>query len=355
MKWNSIALALAVLMASCSESNHSRKPDVRQEKPRLNYPLATVRKGGVATTVKLPAQLAAYQEVNIFPKVNGYVQSVLVDIGSKVTKGTLLLTLEAPELQQSVLEAKEKYAKAFADYTIDKEHYERLLVAARTAGAVSPLDLSTLKARMDADKAVCSAEKANWQMQQTMQGYLQVRAPFSGVITERNIHPGILVSAVDKGKPVLELKQTDKLRLQADIPETIAATLKDKDAVSFFVSSFPGKKMIGMISRKADNVNLRYRSERIEVDVDNKEGLLTPGMYADIILDAKGDSNGFSVPRSAVVISTERKYVLKYRNGKIIKVDVFTGNEAPDSIQVYGDLKDGDQVIARANDEIAEN
>lgn len=353
MKSYNIAFVLMILVASCSESNQSKKNENNPEKKHVDYRLATVRKGGVSTTIKLPAQLAAYQEVNIFPKVNGYVKNVLVDIGTKVKKGTLLMTLEAPEIQQSVLQAKEKYAKAFADYTIDKEHYERLLVAAKTAGAVSPLDLSSLKAKMDADNAVCSAERANWQMQQTMQDYLQVKAPFDGVITDRNVHPGLLVSAVDRDKSMLELKQTDMLRLQVDIPETVSSTLKDKDSVSFFVSSFPGKIMKGIISRKSDNIDSRYRSERVEVDVRNKDGLLAPGMYVDVTLNSGGDIGAFIVPKTSVVTSTERKYVLKYENGKIVKVDVSTGNEASGNIQIYGNLHDGDNVIVNADEEMS--
>jgi len=278
----------------------------------------------------------------------------LVDIGSKVSKGQLLMTLDAPELEEASLQAKEKYERAKADYSIDQEHYQRLQEASKTAGAISPLDLSTIKAKMDADNALCNAEKANWQMQQTMMGYLQVTAPFAGVITIRNVHPGALVSAEEKSIPMLQLKQVDHLRLQVDIPEGIAGSLKDKDSIAFYTSSFPGKKMTAFISRKSDNVNEQYRSERMEADVFNKDGALAPGMYADVVLQSKGNDNAMSVPKSAVVTSTERKYVLVMNNGKITKTDVSTGNETVDNIEVYGSLQPGDSVITNANDEITE-
>ncbi len=281
-----------------------------------------------------------------------YVKTVLVDIGSKVAQGTLLMILAAPELQQEALQAKEKYARAQADYSIDKEHYQRLLEASKTPGAIATLDLSTIKSKMDADNAVCNAEKANWQAQQTMLGYLRVTAPFAGVITERNVHPGALVSASVKDKPMLELKQIDQLRLQVDIPEALAGTLKDRDTVSFFVSAYPGKKMTGFISRKSNNVNAQYRSERMEIDVINNDRLLSPGMFTEVVLNSKGNMAGMSVPKTAVVTSTERKYVLLVKDGKTIKVDVSTGNETPGRIEVYGNLQVGDKVIASANDEI---
>ncbi|MBN9295986.1 MAG: efflux RND transporter periplasmic adaptor subunit [Filimonas sp.] len=352
MKAYLIPIVSAVLFASCTSSNEKEKKEPVASK--ASYDLATVEKGGVASSIKLPAQLAAYQEVSIFPKANGYVKTVLVDIGSKVSAGTLLMTLEAPELIQAAAQAKEKYARAKADYSIGKEKYNRLLEASATAGAISPLDLSTVRAKMEADSSLANAEKVNWEMQQTLLSYLKVYAPFDGVITERNVHPGMLVSATVKDKPMLELKQVAHLRLQVDMPEALSSTLKEKDTVSFYVSAMPGKRMVATISRVSMNVNAQYRTERMEMDVYNKDGALSPGMYADVMVQSKGNAQAFYVPRRAVVTSTERRYVLAVRDGKTVKVDVSTGNSTADKIEVYGALQTGEKIIANANDEIAE-
>lgn len=354
MKHNIFFMGFIILLAACSTNRAENRQHDEIKKGKLVYALTTVQQGSLASVIKLPAQLAAYQEVSIFPRVNGYVKSVQVDIGSKVTAGTLLMLLEAPELAQAALQAREKYARSKADYSIDKEHYLRLLEASATSGAISPLELSTIKAKMEADSAVSNAEKANWQMQQTMLGYLEVRAPFAGIITERNVHPGALVSAAEKTKPMLELKQTAHLRLQVDIPETIAGYLKQKDTISFYVSAFPGKKMTGLIIRRSNNINSAFRSERMEIDIANKEGLLSPGMFADVTVFPKGNGKTLFVPRTAVVTSTERKYVLLVKNGKIKKVDVSTGSETGTSTEIYGTVQAGDSLIAVANDEIKE-
>src|SRR6202000_1401964 len=153
--------------------------------------------------------------VSIFPKVNGYVKDVLVDVGSRVHKGQLLMVLEAPELEQAVMQAKEKYAQPKLDYTINEQNYQRMLQASETPGAVSPMNLASLKAKADADSTVTNAEKANWQMQEAILGYLHVTAPFDGVIAERNVHPGALVSAESHDThPMLDLREVDHLRLQ---------------------------------------------------------------------------------------------------------------------------------------------
>jgi membrane fusion protein (multidrug efflux system) len=349
---NIILLCTVAALYGCSDNKAAEN---KTSAPvAAGYTLATVQKAGMEQTIKLPAQLAAYQEVTIFPKVNGYVKTVSVDIGSHVSRGQLLMSLEAPEVQQAVLQAKEKYARAKSDFSLNKDNYLRLKFASQTAGAISPMDLATAKSKMESDSALSNAEKANWQMQQAMMAYLQVTAPFNGIITERNTHPGALVSAEVKDKPMLELKEVDHLRLQVDIPEGLAASLKNNDKVSFYLTAMPGKKMTASVSRKSGNVNIQYRSERVELDVPNRDGLLSPGMYADIILNTTGNPLALIVPKSAVVTSTERKYVLAVRDGKTVKVDVSTGIENNNKIEVIGDLKNTDKVIAAANDEIEE-
>jgi membrane fusion protein, multidrug efflux system len=343
------------ILFSCCQSAKPEKAKESETDNKPHYQLAAVQTTGTSSMIKLPGQLAAYQEVSIFPKVNGYVKNVNVDIGSKVKKGQLLMTLEAPELEQSTMQAKEKYARTKADLSIDREHYNRLLEASQTPGAISPLDLSFVKSKMESDSAVSNAAKSNWQMQETMQAYLVVTAPFNGVITERNVHPGALVSAESKdSKPMLELKEIALLRLQVDIPENLAGTMKVNDTISFYTSALPGKKITGHISRKSMNVNTQFRSERVEADVINEDEQLAPGMYADIVIYSKGNASGFSVPKSCVVTSTERKYVLALRSGKIAKIDVTTGNESGKMIEVFGNLEKSDSLIINANDEIRE-
>ncbi|HVU99068.1 MAG TPA: efflux RND transporter periplasmic adaptor subunit [Puia sp.] len=349
-----ILVSASALIYGCSDDKAADKtPATPAAAPQ--YTLATAEKRSVEQVYKLPAQLAAYQEVSIFPKVNGYVKSVLVDIGSHVAAGQLLMVLEDPELEQAAAQAREKYYQTVSSYTISRENYERLRQASKTPGAISPMDLATARSKTEADSALCNAEKAAWQQQQVMLAYLKVTAPFKGVITQRNVHPGALVSAEGKdGKPMLELKDVDRLRLQVSIPESMAGTLRGNDTISFYLSSFPGKRFVGHIARKSMNINQQYRSEPVELDVYNQDEKLSPGMYADVLFDSKGNPNALAVPKTAVVTSTERKYVIVIRDGKTARVDVSTGNEGSSLIEVLGDLRPGDQVVASANDEIKE-
>lgn len=342
---------LLFLCACSSNGAENKNADPKKIEPE-HYNTTRVEKSNITDKIKLPGQLEAYQEVSIFPKVNGYVKRVLVDIGSPVHKGQLLMELEAPELIQATLSAKEKYAKSRADYAIDRERYKRLLEASGTAGAISPLDLSEMKSKMEADSALSNAEKSNWQMQEAMQTYLTVVAPFNGVITERNVHPGALVSATVKDKPMLELKEIEHLRLAVDIPENLAVGLKPKDSISFYTSAMPGKRMSGFLSRKSMNVNAQFRTERMEIDVDNSNRLLAPGMYADVMIYANGNVNMLSVPNTAVITNTERKYVIKLADHKARLVDVGTANSSDGRVEIYGNLNPGDEIITNASEDI---
>lgn len=349
-----LLLPAALFVYGCSDDKAAEKK-AAPPTAEPHYTLATAEHQPVEQVYKLPAQLAAYQEVSIFPKVNGYVRNVLVDIGSHVSTGQLLMVLEDPELEQAAAQAREKYYQSMSSYTISRENYERLRQAAKTPGAISPMDLATARSKREADSALCNAEKAAWQQQQVMLAYLKVTAPFKGVITQRTIHPGALVSAEAKdGKPMLELKEVEHLRLQVAIPENMAGTLRSNDTIAFYLSSFPGKRFVGHIARKSMNINQQYRSEPVELDVSNPDEKLSPGMYADVLFDSKGNPNALAVPKTAVVTSTERKYVIVIRDGRTAKVDVSTGNEGSSRVEVLGDLKPGDQVVANANDEIKE-
>jgi len=346
----------SLIVTSCSrkESDPSEKKSAD-----VKYSLCIVKMQELGTTLRLPAQLNPFYEVSIYPRVTGYIKNLPVDIGSVVKQGQLLMEMEAPDVEQNSVSAQERYIKVQATYRASKDNYYRLLNTAKTAGAVSPNDLQEAQSQMQSDSALCNSEKANWKAMESMKDYLTVRAPFDGTITQRNVHPGALVIAGNGSKmemdPLLELQQISELRLQVKVPETFATQLEDGQSVSFKVDALPGKTFTGAISRQANSLDDKYRSESFEIDVPNSGNLLMPGMYAEVLLPLKGHPNACVVPQSAVVISTEKKYVIKVQNNKTVLVDVTTGNENKGMIEIFGDVKTGDSVIGKANDEIKQD
>jgi len=353
---NIVSISATVILFSLVFTSCSRKDkDTSEKVSAVKYTLYPLKmQEALPTTLRLPAQLNPFYEVSIYPRVTGYIKTLPVDIGSVVKEGQVLMEMEAPDVEQNSLSAQERYIKVQATYRASKDNYYRLLNTAKTAGAVSPNDLQLAQSQMQSDSALCNSEKANWMAMEALKDYLIVRAPFDGTITSRNVHPGALVTTGSKTdmKPLLELQQVSKLRLQVKVPETFATQLEDAQNVSFVVDALPGKTFTGTISRQANSLDDKYRSEAFEIDVINSDNLLMPGMYAEVLLPLKGHSNALIVPQSAVVISTERKYVIKVQGSKAVLVDVTTGNEANGSIEIFGDIKPGDSVIEKANDEI---
>jgi len=342
---------VAIILVSCGRKDSKASDKLSSIK---NYSLVSVKNQALPTVLRLPAQLNPYEIVDIFPKVNGYVKEMLVDMGANVKQGQVLMIMEAPEVEQNSLGAHERYIRAQASYSESKDKYTRLVKTAETSGAVSPNDLLSAQSKMQSDSAWSNSEKANWQAMESMKDYLTVRAPFDGSITQRNIHPGALVTIGNKGdmKPMLELQQTTKLRLQINVPETYATQLAFNQIVNFNVDALPGKLFSGIIARQANSVDEKFRNEAIEVDVLNSDNLLMPGMYAEVLLPINGHSNAFIVPQSAVVKSTERKYVIKAIDNKADLIDVQTGNENNGMIEIFGNISNGDIVISNAADDI---
>jgi RND family efflux transporter MFP subunit len=168
------------------------------------------------------------------------------------------------------------------------------------------------------------------------------------------VHPGALVGPNLKAddKPMLVLQQENKLRLVIDVPELYSNQLEGHTVVNFRVSTLPGKIFRGNISRSAGSLNVKYRSEAIEVDVKNDDRLLKPGMYAEVELPVQRNTHSLVVPSSAIVTSQEKKYIITLDNNKAHWVDVVTGNSKNDSTEVFGDLRAHAKVIVNANDEI---
>jgi membrane fusion protein (multidrug efflux system) len=351
------ALTAAMLFTACSHDEKrstDTDPAPRDSASSTKYQIGEVVEGRLGSTANLPAVLKPFERVDIYPKVNGFIKDIPVDRGSEVHRGQLLVRLEAPEIEQQYYSAKAKYLQVYALYLASKDDYDRLVVANKVPGTVSAHDLELAHAKMIADSASAQGEIANYKALEATSSYLTVTAPFDGVITERNVHPGALVGPAQKSedRPMLVLEQQIKLRLVIDVPEVYSNQLSGHSLVRFHVSTLPGKIFKGTISRSAGSLNMKYRSEAIEVDVNNIGRLLKSGMYAEVELPVSRNTNSLVVPASAIVTSQEKRYVICIGGGKAHWIDVTEGNSRHDSVEVFGDLHARDPIIINANDEI---
>ena len=346
-------IAAIIFMSACSQN----KPvDLSKESHAKSYKLGTIVSRKISSSVKLPGELKPFEEVKIYPKVNGFVKEVLVDRGSKVHKGEVMITLEAPEIEQQLLAAKAKYQQAEESFHTSKSKYDRLLLASKTEGAVSAFDLESIKSKTNEDEALANAEKSNVSALESLAGYLTITAPFDGVISERNIHPGALVGPNAKAEmPLLKLEQENKLRLVVYIPETFANKINYDAKVSFTLTSLPDKNFEGTINRSAGALNTNLRAEAVEIDVQGNNNIIKSGMYAEVTVPLSSDASSFVVPSTAIITSTERKYIIAIENQKTKLLDVREGISKNDSTEIFGNLKSDEKIIINGNNEIKEN
>ncbi|WP_336515931.1 efflux RND transporter periplasmic adaptor subunit [Pollutibacter soli] len=322
---------------------------------RSIYETGHVEEKPMSGYIKLPGQLKPFEEVNIYAKANGFINEVLTDRGSAVRKGQVLVTLDAPELRSQLQSAVSKFVQAQENAAASKEKFRRLREAAKEEGAVAPLDLDIASSRMKADEAIVMSEKSNVESMTNIENYLTIKAPFNGVIVQRNVSAGALVGPGSKSndQPMLVLQYLDKLRLEVYIPEAYVDKVDLKSPVRFVFNANPGKEYQASISRSANTLT-QMRSEAIEIDIQNNDQQLKPGMYAEVKVPLLSESKSLSIPDNAIVRSTERQYVIAIREGKAVFVNIIEGLKANDSTEVFGDLRGGDEILLHATDEIRE-
>ena len=292
--------------------------------------------------------------MDIYAKENSFVKNVNVDVGSEVKQGQLLVSMEAPEINSQLSEAQSNLQSIEAIYISTKAHYDRLLETSKTPGTISPNDLDEALAEVNSQNARLQGAKAAYGSIAATKNYLNIKAPFDGVITARNINPGAYVGPSGKGSdvPLFVLQQQKRLRLVISVPEIYSGLLNQRDEISFNVKSMPDHKFTAKVKRLAGALDEHLRSERLEMDVMNNDKKLLPGMYAEVNIPMPAKDSSFVIPKTALVSSTEKVFVIRIVNGKAEWVDVKKGREADGKTEVYGNLNPGDQLIKTATDEI---
>lgn len=356
------------LLTSCGKQDTS-SAKASPPDPTAKVQATKVISQKLAITVHLPGEIEPYEVVAIFPKVTGFVKSIAVDRGSHVKTGELIAQLEAPELisqrseaQSKVQAAQAQLAAAEAKVASDEGTYEHLKAAAATPGVVAGNDLFVAQKALDADRAQLKAQQDNVSAaQQSLhaiaqtEAYLQVKAPFDGVVTERNVHPGALVGPAGASlasAPMVRIETLSRLRVVVPVPETYAAGVPEGTKVDFTVPAFPGRTFNGTIARIAHSVDEKTRTMPVELEAANMKSELSPGTFSDVLWPVRRSYPTLFVPTSSIASTLERVFVVRVRDGKAEWVDVKTGPTVEKMTEVFGDLHEGDIVAVRGTDEL---
>lgn len=367
---SSVLLLLAAALAGCDGGSPAANPAA------ANAPQAAVSVETVAVVskkldapVSLPAQLLPYETVDVYPKVTGFIESINVDRGSHVKKGELLIRLTAPELvaqrsqAESALRAAEsQLASTQAKLAADQGTYLHLASAAKTPGVVADNDLLVANQTAIADKGTVAAAESNagaareaLRSVKQMESYLKIEAPFDGVVTTRNLHPGALVgpaSGQGGAMPILQIVNANRLRLVVPVPEAQVGAMKEGQQVNFTVPAYPGQNFHSPIARIAHSIDLNTRTMPVELDVQNRDGRLSPGSYASVMWPVQRPYPTLFVPVTAVSSDQQHSFVIRVRDGKTEWVTVQAGQSVGSNVEVFGGLQAGEEVVRTASDSI---
>jgi RND family efflux transporter MFP subunit len=237
---------------------------------------------------------------------------------------------------------------------------DRLRKAAATPGAVAGNEVIQAEKQVEAAQALVRsrqeagrAAQAAVQAQKDLEAYLKLTAPFDGVVTERLVHPGALVGpAADLALMVIQ--QVSRLRLVVAVPEVDVGSITRGGNIPFHVPAYPERAYSGTVARIAHVLDPKTRTMAVELDVGNADGSLAPAMYPSVKWPVRRSRPALYVPKSSVITTTERTFVIRDRNGRAEWVDVKKGASDDNQVEVMGDLRPGDLVVRLATDELRE-
>jgi RND family efflux transporter MFP subunit len=321
----------------------------------------------ISQTIDLPGEFQPFQSVSIHAKVRGYVDQVLVDRGSVVKKGQLMAELTAPEMMAQIAESESKLQAAESDrlraearLAAVQSTYDRLKKAAETPGAIAGNELIQAQRQVEAAQALLQSKRqarvaaeAGVRAQKDLEAYLRITAPFDGIVTDRLVHPGALVGP-GSDPVLLVIQEVSHLRLVVAVPEEDIGGIVRGARMAFRVPAYPERIYSGTLARVAHALDAKTRTMAVELDVFNRDSSLSPGMYPSVKWPIRRSRSCLVVPKTSVVTTTERTFVIRNRGGHAEWVNVSKDAADGDLVEVSGNLQASDMVVRRGTDEIRE-
>jgi RND family efflux transporter MFP subunit len=304
----------------------------------------------------LPSTLQAFTESPIYARTNGYLSHWYKDIGSRVQKGQLLADIETPEIDQELMQARAARDQADAQMKLagtSAKRYENL----QTMDAVAQQETDERTSAYVQGQAQLAAATANLHRLGQLESFKHIYAPFSGVITKRNIDIGALINAGNSGanQELFDMAKLDPIRVFVDVPEIYAPSVRTGVHATIELAGLAGQHFAGNVARTADSIDLATRTLRTEIDVPNPKGALLPGSYAQVHFDVNIKTMRLSVPVNALLFRAEGiRAAVVGADGKVHLKPVVIGRDYGTTLEVLGGLDQNDAVILNPSDSLEE-
>lgn len=381
-----VSLAVASTMTACHAGDGSSSEAKAASIPAAR--VAAAQRGNISHVLTLAGQFQPYQVVDVHPKVSGYMKQIRVDIGDMVHQGQVLAVLEVPELKaqlqqtvhqvnqskEEIAQAQHEINRAIATHAALHAAYERLqdaakghpgLIAQQELDDAQSKDLAS-EAQVDAAKSALAAAQqqsgaaqADNQRVQALHDYTTVTAPIAGVVVWRYADTGALIqggtTSNSQDLPIVRLSQSTLLRLRLPVPESDVRYVHDGDEVDLRVDAI-GRSFRGKVVRFTRDVNSETRTMETEVDLDNKDLAIAPGMYANAMLSLAHVENVVTIPLEAIELQGRQQvvYVLDASNHVHVR-PVQVGLQGTKLAEIRSGLQPGERVIIGGQEKYQEN
>ena len=324
--------------------------DLAKQTVLVTHPSA----GPSENEIVLPGNLQAFNEASIFARTNGYLKSWSTDIGAKVTEGQVMAEIEAPDVDAQLLQARAALEQAHANLEIANLNYDRQkdLLAKKVA---SQQEFDQNRTNVDAMKAAVQAAQANLQNLTVQKNFQQLKSPFTGVVTRRNTDVGALINATNGGTELFRVARTDTLRVYVYVPQAYSSFVEVGSKAYLDFAEHPGEKFQGKVANIAGALDPATRTLQTEIQVDNRDGRLFPGAYANVHLFLPLKKSPLVIPVNTLLFRKEGSQVgVVDQNGIVHLKNVTFGQDYGTTLEVTGGVTAADQIVVNPSDSLAD-
>src|SRR5450759_3369437 len=302
----------------------------------------------------LPGNLQAFEESPIFARTNGYLLRWYKDIGSKIQKGELLAAIDTPEVDQELSQARASREQIKAALELAKISADRW-ANLRKSDSVSQQEADQQASGYQQALANLAAADANVRRLEQLESFKNVYAPFSGVLTRRNVDPGALINsgAGAAGKELFDIARVDPLRVYVSVPQAYAPSMKVGVKATVTLQEFPGQKFIGIVARTADAIDPATRTLHTEIDVPNKDGKLLPGSFGQVHFATGTSVPRITIPVNALLFRAEGpQAAVVDKDGRVHLRPISIGRDFGATLEILGGLDVSDRIIINPSDSL---
>ncbi len=349
-----IAIAIVVTGVATRKKADARLSEWTENQATPVVAVAMPDTRGKRTTVELPGRLEAYSQAQIFARVTGYIKSWDADIGTPVKAGQLLAEIDAPDVDQQIMQAEADLTSAQANGTLALANLERGQSLIKS-GSVSKQDLDQRAADAANKQGLIKSSQANLARLRVLENYKRITAPFDGLVTARATDVGALINAGAGGGPALfVVSDTKKLRAYVNVPQNYVPSIRLGTKAQISVPEYAGRTFLATVEASARSIDVASGTTRMLLVVDNANGELMTGAYATVSLELAHPELAINIPASALIFDQSGLRVATVgADDRVVLKQVVIARDMGKEIEIASGLTPDDRVIASPPDGIA--